>query len=380
MQLIDAVTLADAQVTDDGYLEARARTARTGIQLYSADEMGLGGSEVVRVYRPEASVFAKSSLNTFAGVPITVGHPSQPVTADSWKKEAVGEALDEVLRDGEWVKIGLRIKDAAAVKAVQDGTRQLSVGYTAEIEWVDGVTPEGEPYDAIQKNIKANHIAIVPRARAGAGARIGDADTGKDRATWGASPVHHADTKGRHMPDNLQTVVLGDKAVQVSAADTATIEAFKADQAKALADAEAKHKAEIDAKDAEIAKKDAEIEKLKDAQLSDADLDARVQARAKLVGDAAKIAKDVKVEGLSDADIRKAVVAAKLGDAAIKDRSDAYIEARFDVLAEDAGKADPVAGVLKDAKPAAPTSLSDAYAARDKALQEKWKQPQKQEA
>jgi hypothetical protein len=70
--------------------------------------------------------------------------------------------------------------------------------------------------------------------------------------------------------------------------------------------------------------------------LDDADLDKRVAARADLITKAKAIAKDVKTDGLSDAAIRKAAVTAALGDAAVKDKADAYIDARFDILVEDA--------------------------------------------
>jgi hypothetical protein len=39
--------------------------------------------------------------------------------------------------------------------------------------------------------------------------------------------------------------------------------------------------------------------------------------------------------------IRKAAVTAALGDAAVKDKADAYIDARFDILVEDAVKNRP---------------------------------------
>ena len=55
---------------------------------------------------------------------------------------------------------------------------------------------------------------------------------------------------------------------------------------------------------------------------------------------------DVKTEGLSDAAIRKAVVVAKLGDA-VAGKSEAYIDARFDILSEDAANADPFADAMK---------------------------------
>lgn len=177
------------------------------------------------------------------------------------------------------------------------------------------------------------------------------------------------------MSDALKTVVLGDKAAQVAVADAATIEQFKVDQAKALSDAEEKHAKAIEAKDTEIAKKDAEIDKLKKDQLFDADLDQRVADRAELIGKATAIAKDVDVKGLSDAAIRKAVVVKSLGDEAVADKSDAYIEARFDVLAEDAAKgADTFGDAAKGGtQPTDHRSVSDkAYAQNVTDLSAAW--------
>ena len=140
-------------------------------------------------------------------------------------------------------------------------------------------------------------------------------------------------------------VVLGDKAVAVAAADAPAVEAFKADAAKKLDDAKAAYDEAIAAKDADLAKKDAEIDALKAKVLDGAALDAAVAARGDLIAKARAIAPDVKTDGLSDADIRKAVVTAKLGDA-VKDKAEAYIDARFDILAEDAEKVDPVRNVI----------------------------------
>jgi hypothetical protein len=82
--------------------------------------------------------------------------------------------------------------------------------------------------------------------------------------------------------------------------------------------------------------------------LDDAALDARVQARGDLVAKAKAIAPDVTTDGKSDADIRRAVVTAKLGDAVVKDKPAAYIDARFDILVEDAKPGDPVRQISID--------------------------------
>lgn len=363
MNFTDAVTIAGTRRTDDGYLVAEAKAVRTGIQLYTGDEVGKPEMSVVRVYRPPESVFADASLQSFTHAPVTMDHPKDAVTADNWKDLAVGEVSTAAKRDGEWVYLPLILKDAAAIKGVEGGKRELSAGYVCELVWGDGVTPDGQQFDAQQTNIKINHLAVVDRARAGSKARIGDG------ANWGISPVtpDHNPTKETIM--TLKTVTVDGIPVEVTdqgATVIATLQQRLADANSKMGTADAAHLAAIAAKDSELAKKDAEIDSLKAKVLSDADLDKRVQQRGDLVAVATSIAKDVKTTGLSDAAIRKAVVAAKLGDAAVADKADAYIDARFDILVEDAKKAagaDPFARVLADG--VRPTA--DAHTGADKA-------------
>jgi hypothetical protein len=53
-----------------------------------------------------------------------------------------------------------------AIDALEDGTQELSAGYTCDIVDVDG--------KLFQRNIRANHIAIVDKGRAGSSCRISD--------------------------------------------------------------------------------------------------------------------------------------------------------------------------------------------------------------
>ncbi|PVZ19932.1 MULTISPECIES: DUF2213 domain-containing protein [unclassified Pseudomonas] len=330
MRITDTVLLGDIALSDAGYLETVARTARTGVQLYLGSEVGRPDLRVVNVYRDEAEVFAKSSLSTFSKIPITNDHPAKPVTAANWKDVAVGTTGDEVLRDGEYLKIGLKITDGAAVKAVQAGKRELSVGYSCELQWADGIAPDGTPYQARQTNITADHVAIVQRGRAGSRACIGDA--------W---PTDSQTPEEK--PMTLKTVTVDGIPVEVTdqgAIVIATLQQRLADAGQKLTAAEAGHATAIAAKDAELAKKDAALDDLKGKQLTDAQLDARVKARGDLIADAKAIV-DADYSGKSDAEIRKAVVVAKLGDAAIAGKTEAYIDARFDILRDEAHK-DPV--------------------------------------
>jgi hypothetical protein len=150
----------------------------------------------------------------------------------------------------------------------------------------------------------------------------------------------------------LKTVTVDGIPVEVTdqgATVIGTLQSRLADANTKFTDAEKAHQTAIAAKDAELAKKDAEIDALKAKVLDEKALDAKVQARADLISVAKSIAKDVKTEGLTDADIRKAVVVAKLGDAALAGKPEAYIDARFDILAEDAkSNPDPFARAVSD--------------------------------
>lgn len=349
MKFTDAVSIAGTRRRDDGYLVADARVARTGIQLYAGYELGKPEMPVVRVYRPDDEVFSRETLASFAHRPVTNDHPAEAVTSDNWKDHAVGNTSDEVARDGSMIRVPLMVSDGATIKLIEDGKRELSAGYTCDLVFEAGQTNSGEAYDAIQKNIRANHVAIVQRGRAGSEVRIGD-DAGK----WGASPVttQTADERTSHMADALRKVLVDGLQVETTDAGATAIDKLQKDVAtltQRLADAQKEKEDEDEEKAKELDKKEAEIDDLKGKVLDAAGLDKLVQARGDLIATAKVIAADVKTDGLSDADIRKAVVASIRGDDALKGKSQAYIDAAFDLLADNASQVtDPVRDAFKE--------------------------------
>lgn len=147
--------------------------------------------------------------------------------------------------------------------------------------------------------------------------------------------------------DALKTVVLGDKAAKVAAEDTGIIEAFKDAMQKQLADQKAEHDAAIAAKDEAIGELKAELADAKAQAMTPEKMADAIAARVALEGAAKAIAKDVDPTGMTDAELRKAAVAAKFGDEAVADASDAEISGMFKV-AQNAPKDDPVRGAVKD--------------------------------
>lgn len=148
--------------TPEGYIIDTPVIARTGIQWYRRD-----GKDVAE-YRPPEEVFAPQSLASFVGRPLTIDHPSFMVRSDNVRGVVVGAILGEPWRDGENLRARVVVHDKRAVDLIERGLKaELSVGYTVETEQVAGVTPGGVKYDAIQRNIRCNHLSIVTRGRAG---------------------------------------------------------------------------------------------------------------------------------------------------------------------------------------------------------------------
>lgn len=154
-----------------------ASIARTGVQTYT-DAQG----RTVREYRAPDVVFDEASLATLASIPVTVGHPGA-VDSRNWRRHAVGHVSDAPparRADGstpgvEWLDAHIVIQDADALRRIEAGELvEVSMGYLAEVVPQAGVTPAGEHYDAVQRGVKFNHLALLPegKARAGSGARL----------------------------------------------------------------------------------------------------------------------------------------------------------------------------------------------------------------
>jgi hypothetical protein len=248
VELHDTLILdAKARRLRTGELAASVRCARTGLQDYAGYEVGKPELERVTVYRPENEVMKRDSLITFAGVPVTVEHPREPVTTDNWKRYAVGESGEEVVRDGEFIRVPILVRDEGAINAIQDGKRQISMGYSCELKFEDGVTPDGQPYQAVQRNIKINHLAIVDQARGGSALTITD-----ERTYSGENPDGINDDTARRETSNsggsqvaTKTITFDGLPLEVTDAAEAAITQAAEGQIKSLSDAQTTAASEI---------------------------------------------------------------------------------------------------------------------------------------
>ena len=150
--------------TEEGYLVDHPILTTIGIFEYRNDD-----GSVRRELRLPEHVFEKESLESYKGKPIIITHDAGSVDKNNVEEEQIGTILSPGYKDGENVRAEIIIHDTNSMKA--SGLKELSVGYSVESieepgEW------NGQHYDAIQTNIRVNHLALVSKARAGNKARL----------------------------------------------------------------------------------------------------------------------------------------------------------------------------------------------------------------
>lgn len=156
--------------TPEGYLICRnVPINRTGDQEYAARELQLDGDpdRLVIVHRYPDDVFDPATMASFEGKDITQGHPPENLTPENQAAYSKGH-IENVRRVGDTTVADLFIKDATLASDVENGVvREVSCGYLCDY------VPDGDGYK--QQHIRGNHVAVVPRGRAGHDVAIKDA-------------------------------------------------------------------------------------------------------------------------------------------------------------------------------------------------------------
>lgn len=123
--------------------------------------------------RPPEEVLRADSLDTLIAAPLTIGHQAM-TNPDNVSQHMVGSVMsaaplvnNEELVDGEVVVY--RSDAISGVKARK--LKELSPGYQCRIDNTPGIW-EGKPYDRVQRDIRYNHIALLPSGSGRQGAEV----------------------------------------------------------------------------------------------------------------------------------------------------------------------------------------------------------------
>jgi hypothetical protein len=334
--------------TDEGFLIDSPVVARTGILEYrNAD------GSVRRELRLAEDVFHADSLKSFIGKPITVDHPTKLLSAKDVGMVQVGTMLSAGRQDGEKLRADIVIHQPDKIGE----RRELSLGYNVDLEETPGEW-EGQRYDAVQRNIRVNHLSIVKRARAGAVARLNlDADEEPTNSEGLPMPKIRLDN-GLEYEAAPEVVV----AIEKLRTDAQTLSDEVKQKTKTVETVIAERdqlKARVDAIPAEIAAAKAAGE-------------AAAKQRVELETVAASFKIDAKDK--TDDDIKNAVIKAFNKDHDPTGKSADYINAAFDI-AKTMRKDDTMKSqrqtVNSDSQKREDTQEVDYYAAHKKALSSK---------
>ncbi len=184
-----SIQLRPAQTLANGAKVYEAYVSRPGIFEYPI------GNSVMRVLRPEEEVYDPAVLAKYAFLAVTCEHPVEwgeyvAVTPDNWVWYARGLTLEpgEQVPDDDRVKCLFTVQERWLIEDIQLGDRdQISLGYWCDYEIAPGTHPVYGDYDAVQRNIEPNHLAVVWSARLGGDLNI-QVDS-KGRPTWENRPA-----------------------------------------------------------------------------------------------------------------------------------------------------------------------------------------------
>jgi uncharacterized protein len=342
----DSAELRGVRLHPAGFLIVDARPTRAGVFKYRRPD-----GTVRREYRPPDEVSRLDSISTLRGASVTDLHPTAGTVTPLTVHELEVGTVTDARMDGAYVVAELVVKRADAIELIRQKKRvELSCGYAQKYDPTPGQTPEGEPYDGVQRNIRYNHVALLPRgtARGGAecalrldaddavlidGADDNDSDRSEDRADEGdamrkivikgisfeapeqtAQAVETALTEEKQRLDSVTTELERTKAK----VDTLTAELDKEKQLRADALDPKKVSAAVAAR---VALERSATKVLEGALRTDSISDTDLEAALRL-------------DGLSDREIQEKVILSVHKDAKLKDRSADYVAARFDSVVE----------------------------------------------
>lgn len=287
---------SERKIQDTGAMIAKCAIARTGNLKYKAKELGemfkdRDPESIVVVAQLQDDLFSDDTLNKFRSAPVTIGHPEDDVNTENMKELSKGMLEGKPTPDGDKLEANIVLQDKEAIDLVEDGTVELSACAYYNITRME----DSElGYDAVREVTRVNHVAIVERGRAGRECKIYDADPfdkGESKEVY--TKLQDAETK--------------------------------------LQDAEEK----IIKLEAKVDDLTAKLEDTNNSKLTEKDLDNALQKRKELHERILKVS-DVDITGLSEIEAKRKAVEARAINT--KDKHDAYVEARFDILLEDAEK------------------------------------------
>lgn len=147
-----------------------------GSEIAGSEEHGWKPDKIYYGLRPEEEL--EKAAKTFNGLPLLLEH--HPTDAENLPKEwVVGSMGTDAVYEKPYLKNSMTVTDAQAIGYIEDGTaKEISCSYRFTPDFTAGTYTEADGsevhYDFIMRDIKGNHVALVPEGRAGHDVKVAD--------------------------------------------------------------------------------------------------------------------------------------------------------------------------------------------------------------
>lgn len=325
--------------TNEGFLIGDAIITNIGVFTYIDNE-----GNVLRELRPPEEVFSEDSLKTLKLKPITNNHPKELVTADNIKKYQIGNIGDRIWTDSYFISVPMIIQDLETIQDIKNGKRALSCGYQADIDYTSG-NWMGVEYDAIQRNIKYNHLAVVDKGRAGDFAKM--KLDGIDNFAFLKEKLNIDETnkkffifdyekkEDKSMDNNLKVINIDGVDYQAEADVIKKLNQLKIDNEKLTKDVDTKTKdfsklqADHDTLSDKLDIAEKKIVELGNQKIDDSEIQKRINERLSIIDSCKKAEVEFK-EDESDIELKKKVIVKVFPNVSFDGKDEVYIIARYD--------------------------------------------------
>jgi len=303
-----------ATKTDEGFLIDSPVIGRIGIQEY----INVDGSIRKELRLPE-EVFNQASMDSAKGKPISLDHKEKVVTSKNANRVTIGTVLSASKQDGDNLRTDIVIHSPDAIGA----RRELSLGYTCTLDDTSGEHPTYGHYDAIQRDIRINHLSVVSRGRAGVARLNMDSNEVLEDLFINTKEQHTMTVKVK-LDNGIEYDVVPEVSAELSKLRADALDAAK--KLEAIPAIKTELQTKIDELQAKVDGIDDAVTKAKEA--------GRVDALNRLTLEAKATALKVDHKDKSDREIKEAVIKAVRKDADLVGRSDIYVDAAFDMAIE----------------------------------------------
>ena len=147
-----------------------------GKEISNYQSLNLDPEKIYYAYRPAEELEDPETIKSINGIPIHLQHHDDYGEPEN-KLTRIGTTGTDGEFDSPYLFNSLHIHDKDAIKRIEDESmKELSLAYSYVADFTPGVTSEGEKYDYIQRQIRANHLALVETGGAGPEVKVRDSN------------------------------------------------------------------------------------------------------------------------------------------------------------------------------------------------------------